>query len=415
MADPLSLRAYLAAGYALRPLVDRHLERRTKRGKEDPERVDEKRGVPTLPHPGKPVIWCHAVGVGEALALTGFAECLIQLAPDHAILITTSSRNAAEVLMRNAPEGIIHQYLPVDVPPYVARFLDHWQPVLSIWAERDIWPRLIWETAQHGIPQVIVNGRMTKDSLKQKRRATRLFAACYGRCTFIDVQDQASAKHFAELAPHQTITVGGSLKAYGPPLKDHPEARSAWAKALGSKTWLAASVHPGEFDAILSTQAQLAKAGWRAIFAPRSPADADALRALCAQKGFSTKRTSSDAPSGADIVIEDRLGYLGLWFRLADAAFIGGSFDTTGGHNPYEPARLACPFFHGPNVSNFSGDYARFSDAGLNLRVQTAGDLAKAIATQDLNALGKQVQSLSNTGETAVQNLAQRCVALVTP
>ena len=415
MADPLTLRAYLAAGPLLRPLVDRHLRKRVAKGKEDPARVHEKKGIASLPAPTKPVIWCHAVGVGEALALTGFAEALRDAAPDHDILITTSVKTAAEVFARNAPDWILHQYLPVDVPPYADRFLHHWSPALAIWAERDIWPRLMVETARRGIPQVIVNGRMNETSFAQKLRAKRLFEACYTRCAFIDVQDDVSETHFGHLAPRVPLSVSGSMKAYGPPLADHPEDRAAWENTLDADgIWLGASVHMDEFDAMLETHHALQRDGnWKSILAPRNPSEADALLQKATQKGLTTLRTSMDAPADCDLVIEDRLGFMGLWYRLADCAFIGGSWDATGGHNPYEPARLGCPFFHGVNVQNFANDYQSFAGAGLSLEVASVPDLVRAITERDLNTLSHQLSDLANHGEVAIRALAQRCANLI--
>ncbi|MEM9210057.1 MAG: glycosyltransferase N-terminal domain-containing protein [Pseudomonadota bacterium] len=413
MADPVSLKLYLAAGHILRPLVDRHLVRRVVRGKEDPTRVSEKRGIASLPRPDRPIIWCHAVGVGEAVSLIGFATLLSEAQANCSILVTTSSRNAAAVLDKQNDGSFIHQFLPVDVPPYVSRFLDYWQPSLAIWAERDVWPRLLKETHDRGIPQAIVNGRMTEESFRQKLRLRRFFGACYERLAFISAQDVASEERFARLAPMTNVTADLSLKSYGPPLIDHPDERANWASFFdGGSPWLAASIHPEEFDAVLETHSQI-KPNWVLIAAPRNPKDAPVLeRAICA-RGWSSRRTSDGPGVKADILIEDRLGYLGVWYRLAHWAFIGGSWDRTGGHNPYEPARLGCPFFHGPNVSNFVSDYAGFAELGFSLEVQNADDLASCIQSTDLQHIGKAVQDFADHGETQLRALAERCVSLI--
>lgn len=395
-------------------MVERHLRRRVKRGKEDPERVNEKRGFSMISPPTQPVIWCHAVGVGEALALVGFTALLSNQAPNHKILITTSSRNAADVLERNIDERAIHQYLPLDVPPYVERFLDHWCPELVVWAERDIWPRLMVETNLRGIPQVIINGRMNDRSLRQKLRAKRLFKACYERCAFIDVQDQNSAGNFQKIASNADVSVSGSMKAYAPPLTDHENARMAWQDALRpSEIWLAASIHKDEFENIIKTQTLLKDKGWKAVFAPRNPSDVEALAAQIRAKGWTFSLASEGKPGPTDIVIEDRLGFMGLWYRLANCAFIGGSWDHTGGHNPYEAARLACPFFTGPNVENFKDDFEFFWEAGIPPAVDGPAALQKAIEGEKLKMLSQHVLKLSNQGETAVKALAIRSAALL--
>ncbi|MEM9715308.1 MAG: glycosyltransferase N-terminal domain-containing protein, partial [Pseudomonadota bacterium] len=413
LADPLSLKLYLAAGPALRPLAERHLRKRLAKGKEDPNRVDEKRGIASVDAPSK-VIWCHAVGVGEALALTGFTAKLRTHAPDHTVLLTTSSRNAAEVLIRNLPDGAIHQFLPLDVPPFVGRFLDHWKPRLAIWAERDIWPRLMVEAEARGIPQMIINGRMSDQSLRQKQKAKRLFEACYARCAFIDVQDARSAENFEALVPAADISVGGSLKAFAPMLADDPAARAGWEQVLPKgKTWLAASIHSGEFEEVLEVHAGLLANGWTSVMAPRNPDETDKLIDMIKARGLHAARASDGITADADIIVEDRLGYLGLWYRLAAVAFLGGSWDETGGHNPYEAARLGCPFFYGSNVANFADDYAVFEAAGLDGGVASPTDLIHAVEAADLKALSKQVKALSDAGEDRVDALAARCAALL--
>ncbi len=185
MADPaptgLLLRAWLALSPWLAPLARRHLLRRLARGKEDPARFREKLGQPSLPRPDGPLIWMHAVGVGEVLALPGLVTAIRARRSDVQVLITSSSRTSAEALAPNLPDGARHQFLPLDSLPFVHRFLDHWRPDLSVWAERDIWPAMVAETARRGIPLVLINGRMNAASYRAKTRARGLFRDLYAR------------------------------------------------------------------------------------------------------------------------------------------------------------------------------------------------------------------------------------------
>ena len=207
MADPfakgLVLRTYLAASHLVGPLGRWHLARRLARGKEDPARWREKLGVASVARPKGPVVWLHAVGVGEALALPGLARVLMAERPGLAVLITTSTRTSADALAAPLPPGCQHQFLPLDAAPFVARFLDHWQPDLAVWAERDIWPALVVATARRGVAQLLVNGRMSAGSYRAKVRAGGLYRDLYRIMASVGVQDTGSATHFAALPPHR--------------------------------------------------------------------------------------------------------------------------------------------------------------------------------------------------------------------
>jgi 3-deoxy-D-manno-octulosonic-acid transferase len=417
---PLSLRLWLLASRAVPLLAPAVLAHRRGRGKEDPGRQGEKLGRPGRPRPEGPLVWMHAVGLGEVLALPALAVALRDRVPGLAVLITSGTRGSAEALAPNLPEGAIHQFLPLDAPQHARRFLDHWRPALSVWAERDVWPALVVETRARGIPLALVNGRMNAASLRAKLRARRGFAALYGMFDFIGVQDAATAAHFAALGVAAEVT--GSLKAGALPLADLPQVRAANAAALGGRRlWLAASTHPGEEALAAAAHRQLLARDPGAVLvaAPRQPGRATEAVAACAAAGLAARLLSEDGrlpepvPQGAALVV-GRLGQMGLWYRLADAAFVGGSVAPVGGHNPYEPARLDCAVLHGPGVENFATDYAAFHAGGAARRVGDADSLAEALGDRAglamLRARGAEVAA---AGAAGVAREADRLVALM--
>jgi 3-deoxy-D-manno-octulosonic-acid transferase len=413
------LRGYLAATEIAAPLARRHLARRLARGKEDPGRVAEKEGEPSGRRPQGRLIWLHAVGVGEVLALPGLARALTSLSAGISVLVTSSTRTSWEALAPNLPDGVRHQFLPLDVGPWRRRFLDHWQPDLSVWAERDVWPGFVHEAHRRGIPLALVNGRMEEGSFRSKARARRLFADIYRRFSLIEVQDEATAGYFAQLgADRERISVTGSLKTAAPPLADWPEARAAVAAALaGRRTWLAASTHRGDEFAIAAAHRLLLATdpGACLVVAPRVPERAAEAQAALTEAGLDAVLLPPDnlPPRPAQALVVGRIGQLGLWYRLADAAFVGGSFAPVGGHNPWEPARLDCAILHGPNTANFAADYAVLAEAGAARLVRTPEDLAAALTDPETAGMRPRAAALAAAQGALPRDMARRLVALM--
>jgi 3-deoxy-D-manno-octulosonic-acid transferase len=421
LAEPLPtgalLRAWLAATHLAGPFARRHLRARLARGKEDPQRWHEKRGVPSAARPEGPLVWLHAVGVGEVMALPGLARALMEERPGLAVLITSSSRTSAEALAPNLPEGAIHQFLPLDVPRWRRRFLDHWRPALSVWAERDLWPGFLVELSRRGIPTALVNARMDAGSAEAKARARGLFRDLYARFALIETQDAETARRIAGFGiPAGRIAVTGSLKTAAAPLADRPERPEVEAALAGRRVWLAASTHPGEEAAIAEAHRRVLAADPAAclILAPRDPAEAPAAAATLARHGIDTALLppSNLPPRQAEALVVARIGQLGLWYRVAPVAFVGGSLDATGGHNPWEPARLDCAILHGRQVRNFAGDYAALHAAGAAREVTDAATLAAAVLDPDTLAMRPRAAALAAAGADLPRAMARRLLAL---
>ncbi len=413
------LPLWLGLSRGLAPVARWHLARRLRRGKEDPARVAEKMGQPSAPRPDGRLVWMHAVGVGEVLALPALATALRDRDPAITVLITSSSRTSAQALAPNLPDGVLHQFLPLDALPFVRAFLDHWRPDLSVWAERDLWPAMIVESHRRGIPLAIVNGRMTARSHRSKARAPGLFRALYGRFSHVGVQDAESARNFEALgADPVTIVITGSLKAAAPPLADQPEARDRLTRALqGQHVWIAASTHPDEEPLIAQAHRQLLDADPTAclILAPRDPNRGqqvlETLRAAGIDAGLIAPGNHLDGRRQAHVLAA--IGQLGLWYRLARAAFVGGSWDGTGGHNPNEPARLNCPILHGPNVANFAEDYAAYHEARAARLVRDPADLVAALSDPALSRMAEPAAQVARRGTGVAGAEAERLLALM--
>lgn len=358
---------------------------RLKAGKEDPDRFAERFGEASLPRPKGPLIWFHAASVGESLSLLELLRVLRKTRPELTLLVTTGTRSSAELLARRLPKGVLHQFVPVDLPKAVERFLDHWRPDLALLTESEIWPRLMRAVHQRGCPLLLLNGRMSAKSARIWCRLRGSGPQIFGLFARLFVQDDTLAVRFITAgAPSGRITVTGSLKEGAIPLPDAPEERSVLAKAIGNRpVWVAASTHPGE-EEILAEAHRIARQSLPdllLILVPRHPERGPELAKMLAADGINVALRSAQEPpqTRTQIYVADTFGELGLWYRLTNIAFLGGSLTDVGGHNPFEPAALGAAILHGPNVASFTDIYQRLGAGGATQQITDAPDLARAV------------------------------------
>lgn len=421
------LRLVLGVGYVLAPLAQPLLKRRLKRGKEDPDRWREKLGYATLPRPDGTLIWLHGVGVGEVMALRGLIENIAAQRPDVTFLVTSSARSSGEVFAKNLPANTCHQYLPLDLPAGVTRFLDHWQPDLAIWSDQEIWPRMAVQVARRGIPQAYVAARITDHSAKAKAQFGSAYGDLFGLFNQRHAQDAGTAAHLRDLMGDETpVHITGSLKAAAAPLRDDPVLRSRF-ETLTRPIWVAASAHHADITLALETQSfMLADTDARnlLIIAPRNLDDAAKIKETCETLGLTySQRSAEQMPSDeTDVFIADTFGELGVWYRLAFLALIGGTLDGTQGHNPWEAVALGCPVVHGPYVANFALDFAALDAADAACSIGFAdgagprfaiGGLVKTLTAPDLPEVAARASLVREQSMQGVQKITADLLALL--
>ena len=404
----LALTAYLAASRAIPLAATRVLSRRLAKGKELPDRWREKLGVPSLPRPDGPLIWLHAVGLGEVLALRGLIAAMAESTTAE-FLVTSTTRGSAEVLAKNLPPRTRHQFLPLDAPAYLARFLDHWRPSLSIWAEQDLWPGAVHAADRRGIPLALVNARMNAEAYARRRRWTALYTDLFARFRLVTAQDETTARHLQALGA-KDVSVAASLKAAAPPLAADPQALAEARAALtGLRPVLLASSHPeDEFTTLAAFRALHRRP--LLIIAPRDPARAPDIAARVAEHGLTSTRRSQGQGPDADVWIADTFGEMGLWYRLCPLTILGGTFGPTEGHNPWEPAALGSAILHGPRIDNFTQDFTALHEASAARPVAT--DSLAAALSEDHAAMAARAQALSLAAQGSLKPLAARLLAL---
>jgi 3-deoxy-D-manno-octulosonic-acid transferase len=383
MRSPL-LALYLVTIASAVPLARILLRRRLARGKEDPARLPERLGIASAPRPDGTLLWFHAASVGESLSILELIARLGAARPGLGILVTTGTVTSAAVLARRLPAGAIHQFAPVDLLPALRRFLAHWQPALAIRVESELWPATLAETHRAGIPIVIVNGRLSERTARGWRWAPLMIRSLTGRIAAVYAQDEASGARFRRLgAP--VVLVTGTLKEGSAPLPHDETERQRLAGLFeGRPLWLAASTHAGEEEPVAEAHRAVRRLNPQAVLVlvPRHPERGPAIAAALAAAGWHVaRRGAGERPGTAtDIYLADTLGEMGLWYRLAPVAFIGGSLVPVGGHNPFEPAALGSAVIHGPFVENFADGYLRLGQAKAAKLVRGAEELAQAVS-----------------------------------
>src|ERR1700710_2282607 len=252
---PMTLRLYQRLSAAAAPLTPVMIKRRLKQGKEDPARIDERRGVTKDVRPHGPLVWVHGASVGEVLAATALIERLRAL--NLRILVTSGTVTSAAIVAKRFPPDVIHQYVPYDSPRYVARFLDHWQPSLALFIESDLWPNLILSSAARRLPMVLINGRMSHRSFPRWRKITTTISALLGQFEVCLAQSNVDAERFAALGSRNVVTTGNlKLDVQAPPA-DPGKLERLMAVTRGRPVIVAASTHPGEEDILFAVHRTL--------------------------------------------------------------------------------------------------------------------------------------------------------------
>ena len=380
-ALPMTLRFYRGLSSAIVPLAPALIRRRLKLGKEDPERIGERRGITNDVRPPGPLIWIHGASVGEVLASAALIERLRAL--DIRILLTSGTVTSAAIVAKRFPADVIHQYVPYDSPRYVARFLDHWRPSLALFIESDLWPNLILSSAARRLPMVLINGRMSQRSFPRWRRVSGTISALLGRFEVCLAQSELDGERFAALGS-RNVTVTGNLKLDVPaPPADTNKLERLMSMTRGRPVVVAASTHPGEEEMLVETHKTLAGffPGLLTVIVPRHADRGPAISAMIAASGLhASLRSREELPTAAtDIYVGDTMGEMGLFYRLAPIVFMGGSLVEHGGQNPIEAVKLGASVVHGPHVFNFIDVYEALDAAGGARRADSQEALVKQL------------------------------------
>lgn len=396
MADAVDalLRAYVRLTGLAGPIGRLVVERRRRRGKEHPERWPERLGRSGLADGEGAPVWIHAASVGETVAILPLVERIVRTGVR--VVVTTVTTTSAEFLARRLPPGAVHQFVPLDLAPFVDRFLDRWRPQLAVFVESEVWPVAIQRLAARDIPLVVSNARMSDRSFARWNRVPSIASAIFGRIGLCLAQSEEDARRFDRLGVRRSVSVG-NIK-FDAPVPTAPRAlAAALVGAIGSRpVWLAASTHPGEEELVLDAHERLLGLipDLLLVIAPRHPERGSEVMSLAVARRHDCCQRGAGALPGRSttVYVADTVGELGTFYRLAPVAFVGGSLVPVGGHNPIEPAGLGTAVVTGPHVGNFTGVYQALKAADAVAEVDGATELAEAVERLVLHTKAREHQ-----------------------
>ena len=405
--------AWSAGATLASPALRLMLRRRAARGKEIGTRLPERYGIDPTPRPAGRLIWLHAASVGETVSALPVVE---ELAREATVLMTTGTVTSAELLCRRLAEQgmggrVTHRFAPLDVPGWVARFLDHWRPDAGALIESELWPNLLFACQRRGIPLALLNARMSDRSFRAWSYAPGVAGRVLGCLAVIQAQSEVDAERLRWLGA-QAVTAPGNLKFAAPPLPCDENALAGARAALGgSPCWVAASTHPGEEELVAAAHRELVAAhrGLVTIIVPRHPERGAELA------GLGARRSVGEVAQAGGVWIGDTLGEMGLWYRLARIVLMGRSLTPPGGgQNPLEPARLGCAVASGPLVGNFAEPVRVLEQAGALAILPDVPAMVRWVDRMTSNpaeceAVGQRAAEAVRTGD-ALPHLAARAV-----
>ncbi len=402
----------------LTPLVPLWLWLRARRGKEDKGRINERFGRSVYARPKGRLLWIHAASVGEANSVLVLIKQVLEKFPQVRILLTTGTVSSAELMKKLLPPGVIHQYTPVDTPEATERFMRHWLPDIGWFVESELWPNLLAAASRYHCLMTLINARMSPRSFRLWQKIPQDAARILGYFSCCFPQSAEDAQRLKLLGAKQIIS-SGNLKYDAPTLSCQENLLVLLHKACEKRhIWLAASTHNGEEEIIGAAHAMLASRypDLLTIIVPRHPARGGEIAINLEKYGKCFLRSQQQIPPPeAAFYIVDSLGELGLFYRLAEIVFIGGSLIKHGGHNPLEAARLSCCILSGSHIYNFKDIYEDLQLNGATIRVNNAGQLSAQIdlllATPqlrtDMQARAKQlIERKSGSAKTIMELFA---------
>ena len=411
---PLGIYIYRWATIIVSPAAPLLLRRRGLRGKEDRDRVAERLGNASVARPQGTLVWVHGASNGECLAALPLIEAFV--ARGLKVLATSGTVTSAAMLGAQLPGGAVHQFVPLDTPAATARFLEHWRPDVGLFVDSDLWPNLILGAKLRGTRLALVNARISQRSYEGWRWARKTVAAILSTFDACLAQDEEFATRFRALgAPN--VGVVGSLKEDAPPLSyDDVKLAELRMATSGRPILLAAQTHPGEDETILPAHDTLRRKfpDLLTIIVPRHPARGAELMQLCASRACQQRSQGGPISRDTAIYVADTMGELGLFYRLAPFAFVGGSLVPKGGHNPLEPARLHCGVLAGPHTFNSQSAFdAVLKSQGVG-RVTSSADIV-ALADQLLSdpARARDLGDAAAAGAATLGGAVERTTAAV--
>lgn len=364
----------------LYPLViKRYINKRKENGKEDIKRFNERIGRPAMERPEGKLIWMHGASVGESLSMLPLINKLLEAYPELNIMVTTGTVTSAELMNKRLPERAFHQYIPIDNPAFVNRFIKHWHPDLALWFESDFWPALLSGIKRKNIPLVLVNGRISNKSFKRWQQFDYISKELLSCFTFCLGQSEEDAYRLRVLGAKDSMCLGNIKYAGINPPVDEQKLADIRQQIGNRPLWVASSTHNDEEVNIAKVHQKLKQTfpDLLTLIAPRHPQRGEEIQNSVNTLGLKTalRSKAEKITPQTDVYIADTMGEVGIWYTLSQLVFIGGSLIPHGGQNFIEPSRFRDAVMVGPYMHNFTDAMNRAKKADAIIQVNNCDEL----------------------------------------
>jgi 3-deoxy-D-manno-octulosonic-acid transferase len=369
-----------------------------------------------------PVLWVHAVSVGETRAAQPLIEALLQAYPAHTVLLThmtATGRLTGQQLFAHHGTRVIQSYFPYDTGWMCGRFLRYFKPRICILMETEVWPNMVRQCVQHQVPVMLANARLSERSLRRGQRFGSILLEAAAAIDCVAAQSEADAERL-RLFGARRVNITGSIKFDVPTPADMVALGQCWRQRFGTRpVLLCASTREGEESLILDALKQLTPRDFLLLLVPRHPQRFDEVAAMAAARGFSVQRRSAgldaDIDATTDLVLGDSMGEMFAYYAACDLAFIGGSLLPLGGQNLIEACMLSKPVLIGEHTFNFKVicDDAVAAQAALRVS-DAAAMLQTARALFDDNGKQTAMATAATTFARQHQGATARTMALIT-
>ena len=406
------LRVYKIISYLIYPFVSIYLNNRLILKKELSERIDERYGYSKIKRGKGKLVWIHAASIGESVSVLPVIEELEKNKKIKQILVTTGTVTSAKIMNERLRGKAFHQFIPIDIPVFVDRFLSHWKPSLAIFVESEIWPNFISALSKRKTKLMILNGRMTPKSFNSWSKLKKTTLKLFSNFDLCCAQSSDSAFFYENLGIKNTIYTGNLKFASKPQEIDSKKLKLLKKMVKNRKILLAASTHEGEEEVIADVTLSLKKKykNFLSIIVPRHPNRSKFLSNRQKLK-VAYRSKNQDIKSNTNIYIADTIGELNLFYELANFIFVGGRIVNHGGQNPLEAAFLGKTIIHGPNIMNFADVYEILNHMKLTHLVNNKRQLTMYIDNKYKKSNARISMSRSNRikkeGEQALKNSIQ--------
>jgi 3-deoxy-D-manno-octulosonic-acid transferase len=331
--------------------------------------------------PGRPVIWLHAVSVGETRAAEPLVRALAARYPGHELLLTQMTPTGRETAQQLFGGMATIVYLPYDYRGAVARFLARFRPRLGILMETEIWFNLVECCARESVPLLLANARLSEKSARGYELVAPLTRAALGGLAAVSAQTREDAERLERLGA-RGVEVTGNLK-FDVALPPQMLALGAQLKQrIGQRpVLLAASTREGEEELVLEALSCIRVEGLLLLLVPRHPQRFDEVAALLARRNLSYLRRSDNRalPPDCRVLLGDSMGEMPAYYVACDLAFIGGSLLPYGGQNLIEACAVGRPLLFGRHMYNFAEASRLAVAAGAAIEVADATMLGERV------------------------------------